>query len=104
MEFLEANRLEFVLNKRYLIKLLELKGNIKAFTKDLQSSKESKGIILGISINFFAWIAKNSLWASSRFSLNPKTLEIAFLKGLQGGGSGASRNQRHQSSTEELKS
>ncbi|OMJ81987.1 hypothetical protein SteCoe_17419 [Stentor coeruleus] len=90
MKVSSQNNLEFVLDKRYQVKIYCIKNIVKASSKDLQGLKKWSGPILGLSINMVLWMAKRSLWAASRFSLNPKTFEVKYLNGLQGGGIGTS--------------
>ncbi|OMJ81989.1 hypothetical protein SteCoe_17421 [Stentor coeruleus] len=86
MKFASTNIIELVLDKRYSIKMYCFNNTIKAYSKDLQSLKEWSGLVLGLPINMFIWMTKRSAWASSRFSLNPTTLEVKYLEGLKGGG------------------
>ncbi|OMJ71155.1 hypothetical protein SteCoe_30721 [Stentor coeruleus] len=80
--------LELTLEQRYAIRITCVDHIIKAYSKDLQNFREWSGPITGISINMITWLKERLNWATSRFSLNPKTLEVIFLKGLKGGGCG----------------
>ncbi|OMJ81988.1 hypothetical protein SteCoe_17420 [Stentor coeruleus] len=93
MKFVSTNIIELMIDKRYSIKMYCFNNTIKAYSKDLQSLKEWSGLVLGLPINMFIWMSKRSAWASSRFSLNPTTLEVKYLEGLKGGGSCVTKNK-----------
>ncbi|OMJ82940.1 hypothetical protein SteCoe_16274 [Stentor coeruleus] len=93
MKILPEISLELVLEKRYTVKIACVGHAIKTYSKDLQSFREWSGPIIGLSINMLAWLKEKSTWAISRFSINPKTLEVMFLTGLKGGGVRTSKNK-----------
>ncbi|OMJ74272.1 hypothetical protein SteCoe_26863 [Stentor coeruleus] len=87
------NYLELLFYRRYSVKIYCINNSIQAYTKDFQTLKEWSSLITGLSISMFAWLIKRPSWASSKFSLNLKTLEVIYQKGLKGGSTHSSSNQ-----------
>ncbi|OMJ65299.1 hypothetical protein SteCoe_38540 [Stentor coeruleus] len=94
MKILSEISLELVLEKRYAVKIICVGHAIKAYSKDLKIFREWSGPIIGLSINMLVWLKERSTWATSRFSLNPETLEVMFLTGLKGGSDSISINKQ----------